>query len=82
MLYLFTLLFIEQNIINKKIVKYIIENSFFLFVWVFKMKMSFLVLEIWLFGDGKVLEIFLKEFVRTMLTESRITWNFTRKTFN
>ena len=31
-----------------------------------RMKMGFMVLEIWLFGFGNVLEIFLKEFVRTM----------------
>ena len=30
------------------------------------MKMSFMVLEIWSFGYGKVMEIFLKEFVQTL----------------
>ena len=30
------------------------------------MKMSFMVLEIWSFGSGKVMEIFVKEFVRTL----------------
>ena len=31
-----------------------------------QVKMSFMVLEIWLFGFGNVLEIFLKEFLRTL----------------
>ena len=31
-----------------------------------QMKMRFMVLEIWLFGFGKVLEMFLEEFVRTL----------------
>jgi len=31
-----------------------------------QMKMRFMVLEIWLFGFGKVLEVFLEEFVRTL----------------
>ena len=30
------------------------------------MKINFVVLEIWLCGNGKVLEIFLKEYVRTL----------------
>ena len=35
-----------------------------------RMKMGFMVLEIWLFGFGSVLGIFLKEFVRTMFITS------------
>ena len=31
-----------------------------------QVKVSFMVLEIWLFGFGNVLEIFLKEFLRTL----------------
>ena len=30
------------------------------------MKMSFMILEIWLFGFGKVLKTFSKEFIRTL----------------
>ena len=47
---LFILLFMMQNIIHQKIIKYIIRNSGFLFLWGFKMqmKMSFMALEIWL----------------------------------
>ena len=37
-----------------------------------RQKMCFIVLEIWLFGFGKVLETFLKEFVRTLLKD--IMW--------
>ena len=48
-----------------KILKYVVENCVFLLLWGFKMrmKMSFIVLHIWLFSFGKVLEIDLKEFV-------------------
>ena len=47
MLRLFILLFILVNIVYQKIVKYIVENSIFLFLWGFKMqiKTKFLVLE-------------------------------------
>ena len=61
MLYLLILVFITQNIILQKIIKYVVENGVFLFLW-----MSFMVLEIWLFGVGKVLEICFKDFVRTL----------------
>ena len=56
-----------QNIIHQKIIKYIVENILFLFLWGCKMqmKMNFMVLEIWMFGFGKVLDIFLKEFVNS-----------------
>ena len=37
-----------------------IKNSFVLFLWGFKiqMKMSFMVKEIWLYGFGKIFELF------------------------
>ena len=59
-------MFIDFRIYNTKhnppkIIKYVVENSVFLFLW-----MSFMVLEIWLFGVGKVLEICFKDFVRTL----------------
>jgi len=43
-----------QGIINQQITKYIVELSVFIFLWGFKMKMSFMDLEIWLFGFGNV----------------------------
>ena len=38
MLYLFILLFLIQNIIHQKIMKYIVEHSVFLLSWVLKCK--------------------------------------------
>ena len=48
--------------------KYIVEECVFLLLWGFKMqmKMSFMVLEIWLFWFGKVLKFFLKDFVQIL----------------
>ena len=56
---MFILLFIIQNTIHQKIIKHI-KNNICLLFWGFEvqMKMSFMVLEILLFGFGKVLEIF------------------------
>jgi len=53
-----------QGIINQQITKYIVELSVFIFLWGFKMqmKMSFVDLEIWLFGFGNALEKFWKYF--------------------
>ena len=47
---------------------YIVESSVFLLLWGLKipMKMSFIALEMWLFGVRNVLEFF-KEFVRIIL---------------
>ena len=58
MLHLFVLLFIIQNTIHQRILICIIENGVFLLSWGFKMQMkvSSMVLKIWLFGFGKVLE--------------------------
>ena len=58
MLFLFIFLSIIQNIVHQTIVKYFVEIIAFLFLKGYKMqmKMSFMVLEIWLFGFGKVLE--------------------------
>ena len=62
MLYLFILLFIPQCTILLQIIKCIVKNRIFLLLWGLnmQMKMSFLVLECWLFGNGKVLEIFVR----------------------
>ena len=54
---------------HQKVIKCLVENSVFLFSWGFKMRMemSFMDLEVrWLFGSGKLLEIFLKEFARAL----------------
>ena len=53
-----------QNIIHQNIMKYIVKNFVFLILYGFKMEMkiSFLVLDIWLFGFGKVLLVFFKKF--------------------
>ena len=62
-----------QNTIHEKIILCFIENGVFLFLWGSKMrmKMSFLALEIWSFGFGKVIDIFLKEFVRTLCCDAQ-----------
>ena len=50
---------------------YIVENSICLLFWGFKMQMKigFMVLKLWLFGFGKILENFLEEFVQTLYIE-------------
>ena len=60
MLRLFILLFILVNIVYQKIVKYIVENSIFLFLWGFKMqiKMNLLVLEFGYLALEKFWKIF------------------------
>ena len=68
---LFILLVIIQSTPHRRILKCIIENSMFLLLWGLKMQMkiSFMVLEIWSFGFGEVLEIILKEFLQTLYKE-------------
>ena len=54
--------------IHHEITKYIVDNSVILMLLGFQnpIEMSLMGLESWLFDYGKVLQIFLKEFVRTL----------------
>ena len=76
MLCSFILLVIIRKIIYQKIINYIVENSVFLLLCCFKMqmKMSFMVLEIWLIGFGRALEKFWKFFRRSWYTPYRIVY--------
>ena len=62
-------IFVLQNLIYQEIKKYVVEESGFLFLWGFKMQMK---IRFMVFGNFvifcfvKVLEVFLKELVRTL----------------
>ena len=68
MLCLFILLFTIQNAIHQRIIEYIFKNYVFYRVSGNQNanNTEFMVLHIWSFGFGKVMEIILKEFVRAL----------------